>query len=103
MGQKNLWQTVLFLSGIVCLVVFALGRSVQSANDPVQASIQEPTFEKVVQPFFASHCYTCHNDKTLTANFSLETFKTAASLAKDRAKMKLILDKHNAGDMPPAI
>ena len=103
MGQKNLWQTVFFLSGLVCFVVFALSPSVQSANDPTQGSTQEPTFEKVVQPFFASHCYTCHNDKTLTANFSLETFKTAASLAKDRAKMKLILGKLNAGEMPPAI
>lgn len=103
MEQKNLWQTVLFLSVLVCLAVFVAGRSVQSANDPSQAAVQQPAFEKVVQPFFASHCYSCHNDKTLTAGFSLETFKTAASLAKDRARMKLILDKLNAGEMPPAI
>ncbi len=37
----------------------------------------------------------------MTADLSLETFKTAASLTKDSATMKLILDKLNAGAMPP--
>ncbi len=62
---------------------------------------QIATFEKAVQPFFAKNCYTCHNEEEQTAKLSLEAFKTAASLSKDRGTMKLILDKLNAGEMPP--
>src|SRR2546422_9393964 len=102
MVQKNRWQTLIFLCALVCVALFAFGRRAQSANVPVQAPAQtDPTFEKAVQPFFANHCYVCHNDERQTGDLSLETFKTAASLSKDRATMKLILDKLNAGAMPP--
>ena len=101
--QKNHWQTLIFLCALVCVALFAFGRRAQSANVPVQAPAQtDPTFEKAVQPFFANHCYVCHNDERQTGDLSLETFKTAASLSKDGATMKLILDKLNAGAMPPA-
>src|SRR6266481_6582696 len=103
MVQKNVWQTLLWLCPVVCIAVFAFGRRAQSANVPVQAPAQtDPIFEKTVQPFFAYNCYSCHNDERQTGDLSLETFKTAASLSKDRATMKLILDKLNAGAMPPA-
>src|SRR6267143_963838 len=103
MVQKNRWQTLIFLCALVCVALFAFGRRAQSANVPVQAPAQtDPTFEKAVQPFFANHCYVCHNDERQTGDLSLEPFKTAASLSKDRATMKLILDKLNAGAMPPA-
>ncbi len=103
MVQKNLWQTLIFLCPLVCIALFAFGRRAQSANVPAQTPAQtDPTFEKTVQPFFASHCYACHNDERQTGDLSLETFKTAASLSLDRATMKLILDKLNAGAMPPA-
>ncbi len=103
MVQKNVWQTLLWLCPLVCVAVFAFGRRAESANVPVQAPAQtDPIFEKTVQPFFANNCYSCHNDERQTGDLSLETFKTAASLSKDRGTMKLILDKLNAAAMPPA-
>src|SRR3989442_10684771 len=102
MVQKSHWQTLIFLCALVCVALFAFGRRAQSANVPVQAPAQtDPTFEKAVQPFFANHCYVCHNDERQTGDLSLETFKTAASLSRDRATMKMILDKLSAGAMPP--
>src|SRR6267378_3302398 len=102
MVQKSLWRTLILVCPLVCVALFAFGRRAQSANAPVQTPAQtDPTFEKAVQPFFANHCYVCHNDERQTGDLSLETFKTAASLSKDRATMKLILQKLNAGAMPP--
>src|SRR2546423_5444959 len=102
MALKNLWQTMIFLCGLVCLALFVFDRPAQSADAPAQTpSASDLTFEKVVQPFFANNCYTCHNDERQTGDLSLETFKTAASLSRDRATMKMILAKLNAGAMPP--
>ena len=100
--MKNLWQTLIFLCGLVCVALFVFDRPAQSADSPAQTPSQaDITFEKVVQPFFANNCYTCHNDERQTGDLSLETFKTAALLSRDRATMKMILDKLNAGAMPP--
>jgi mono/diheme cytochrome c family protein len=61
----------------------------------------DTSFEKVVQPFFANHCLGCHSEDLQTANLNLEAFKSTASLTRERATMKLILDKLKAGEMPP--
>ena len=101
--RKNLWRTFIFLCPLVCVAVFVFDRPAQSAGASAQTPTEaDPTFEKVVQPFFANNCYTCHNDERQTGDLSLEAFKTAASLTRDRATMKFILDKLNAGAMPPA-
>ena len=102
MVRKNLWRTLILLCPLVCVALFVFDRHAQSADAPTQTPTQtDPTFDKAVQPFFANNCYTCHNDEEQTANLSLEAFKTAASLSKERGTMKLILDKLNAGAMPP--
>src|SRR6266478_5436928 len=101
MAGKNISRTLIALCTLVCVALFVFERA-QSAGAPVQTPAQTEPFEKVVQPFFANNCYTCHNDERQTGDLSLEAFKTAASLSKDRATMKLILDKLNAGVMPPA-
>src|SRR5215471_16590046 len=103
MVHKNLRQILIFVVPLVSVALFAFDRRAQSASVPVQDPAQtDLTFEKAVQPFFVNHCYACHNDERRTGDLSLEVFKTAASLSKDRATMKLILDKLNAGAMPPA-
>jgi hypothetical protein len=99
---KNFWQTVVVVCLFACAVVLVLERHAQSAGVRVQTAPQaDLTFEKVVQPFFASNCYVCHSDERQTGDLSLEGFKTAASLSKDRATMKVILEKLNSGEMPP--
>jgi len=100
--RTNLWRTLSFLFALVCAVLFVLDRRGQTADASAQMPAQtDTTFDKVVQPFFANNCYTCHNEQRYTGDLSLESFNTAASLVRDRATMKLILDKLNAGAMPP--
>ncbi|MDQ2901141.1 MAG: DUF1587 domain-containing protein, partial [Acidobacteriota bacterium] len=48
-----------------------------------------------VRPFLSKNCVACHNDKTKIANLSLE----AAGIP--RAMWEKVLDKLNAGLMPP--
>jgi len=103
MVQRNLWQTLILLCSLICVALFVFDRGVKSANSPIQTPAQtDAVFEKAVRPFFANNCYVCHNDERLTGDLSLEIFKTAASLGQDRATMELILEKLNAGAMPPA-
>ena len=85
---------------LVTLVV--LEPHIQSANIASQDKPkQELTFDKRVQPFFAKHCYHCHDEFLRTANLNLEAFNTADSLTKDPASLKLILEKLSTGQMPP--
>ena len=101
--QRNLWQILIFLGSLIFVALFVFDRSAKSANSSIQTPAQtDPVFEKAVRPFFANNCYVCHNDERQTADLSLEIFKTAASLSQDRATMEMILEKLNAGAMPPA-
>lgn len=103
MISKNISRTLILLCSLVCVALVVVDRRAQSANTPAQTPAQtDSTFDKAVQPFFANHCYTCHNDERQTGDLSLETFKTSASLSKNRGTMRLILEKLNAGAMPPA-
>ena len=102
MKRTKLRRTLLFLISLlsVCLVVLVTFEPrIFSANQ--DQSKPDPTFEKTIQPFFAQHCYHCHNKELKTANLNLEAFGTAASLTNDRATSKRILEKLSAGEMPP--
>jgi hypothetical protein len=101
MVHRDLWRTLIFLCPLALLALFVLNRGAESAIAPPAQTPTDSVFEKTVQPFFANHCYECHNNEELTGGLSLENFKTAASLTGDREKMKLILAKLKAGAMPP--
>ena len=107
MERKNLYRTLIVLCPLVCVGLFVIDRhaqraDAQNADAPAQTPARtDPIFEKAVQPFFAKNCYVCHNEELVTGDLNLESFKTAASLSKDRATMKLIFDKLSSGAMPP--
>ena len=105
MKRTKLRRTLLSLISLlgVCLVVLvAFEPHILSANTAHQDQSQpDPGFDKIVRPFFAQHCYHCHNKDLKTANLNLEAFDTAASLTNDRATLKRILEKLSAGEMPP--
>jgi hypothetical protein len=90
------------LLGVCLVVLVAFEPHTLSADTAHQdQSKQDLTFDKIVQPFFAQHCYHCHNKDLRTANLNLGAFDTAASLTNDRAILKRILEKLSAGEMPP--
>lgn len=101
--RTHLCQTLLFLGPFFCLSLFAFERHVLSADTPAQDPPKpDQTFEKVVQPFFANNCYECHNEDRHTAGLNLEALNTLAAFSKDPVVMKRILDRLQAGQMPPA-
>ena len=100
--RKNLWRTLILFGLLVgvalCVIEWRADGGVASAQTPSES---DSIFAKSIQPFFANNCFACHNDERQTGDLSLESFKTAASLSKDRGTMKLILEKLNTGAMPP--
>ncbi len=106
MKRTGLRRTLLFLISLLSVYVVVLvvtEHQTLSANLATQEkSKQELTFDKVVQPFFANHCYECHNEERRTSNLDLGAYDTAASLTNDRPRLKRILERLSAGEMPPA-
>ncbi|HEX7333022.1 MAG TPA: DUF1592 domain-containing protein [Pyrinomonadaceae bacterium] len=105
MKRTKLRRTLLFLISLlgVCLVVLvAFEPHILSANTSQQDTPKpDSTFDKIVRPFFAQHCYECHNKELKTANLNLEAFDTAASLTNNPATLKRIHERLSAGEMPP--
>ena len=103
MSTRRTFLFLILLLSVWFVVTLVIERRTLSANLSDQdKSKQELTFEKNIQPFFANHCYECHNEERRTANLDLGMFDTAASLTQDRAKLKRILERLSAGEMPPA-
>lgn len=105
MKRTKLRRTLLFLISLlgVCVVVLvAFEPHILSANNSQQDKPKpDVTFDKIVRPFFAEHCYDCHNKELKTANLNLEAFDTSASLTSNPATLKRIHEKLSAGEMPP--
>ena len=58
-------------------------------------------FEKLVQPFVANYCLTCHNETLLTANLNLAQFQDGAAAASHPDVWAKVLEKLSSGRMPP--
>src|SRR5688572_19563159 len=105
MKRTKLRRTLLFLISLLCVclaVLVGFEPHILSANTSHQdKSKPDLRFDEIIRPFFAQHCYHCHNKDLKTANLNLEAFDTAASLTNDRATLKRILEKLSAGEMPP--
>jgi len=89
-------------SGNLKIELYTPAPNIDLSVDEQETPKQDPTFEKVVQPFFAQNCFACHDEVKQTRDLNLEAFKTATSLIKDRGTMQMVLDKLKAGEMPPA-
>ncbi|HEY4259775.1 MAG TPA: DUF1587 domain-containing protein, partial [Schlesneria sp.] len=66
-----------------------------TANDLAQR------FNKQVQPFLQTYCVECHSGVKPKSDFDLSTFTTLEAVTKDHARWGLVLERLNAGDMPP--
>ena len=62
---------------------------------------QAATFQHTVQPFLATHCAGCHNDKQKVASLSFDAFRDPGNVVTQTGVWEKILDRLNAGTMPP--
>lgn len=58
-------------------------------------------FEQAIQPFFAAHCYDCHNAQLMSGALNLESYRTTAAILENRERWEDVLRKLRAGEMPP--
>ena len=90
MRKRTRWLAFLVLS----TATGAFGQS-----DP-RAKL-EATFARTVRPFLATYCVTCHGSKQPAAQMDLSGFTSMATLIQDGRRWSQILERLEAGEMPP--
>tara|TARA_R110002073_G_scaffold59094_13_gene149300 strand:+ start:6354 stop:9323 length:2970 start_codon:yes stop_codon:yes gene_type:complete len=59
------------------------------------------TFRDTVQPLLQTHCADCHNDVTREGDLDLSVDQDLASVVKNFRRWMVVLERLEAGDMPP--
>jgi mono/diheme cytochrome c family protein len=60
-----------------------------------------PAFREVAQPFIEKNCLDCHGEKKAKAGFRIDLLGTDFGGAKVADQWKEVIDRINAGEMPP--
>ena len=60
-----------------------------------------PGFREVAQPFVQKHCLECHDEKKAQAGFRIDRLGADFTSAKTAEQWKEVIDRINAGEMPP--
>lgn len=81
------------LPAAICLLL-ALGHL--SAEEATEAN-----FRSLVVPFLDTYCLDCHSGDDPKAKFDLGGYTTLKSVIRDHGHWKHVLDRLEAGDMPP--
>lgn len=84
-------------SAAVSFVGLAWG-SFAAAATPTQTV---ETYEHVVRPFLAQHCFACHGEKDRKAGLRLDDLGRDFLEGKTADVWKEVIDRINLGDMPP--
>jgi len=97
--------TAFQLSGMLqsmrqCLAVLLLSAAITSVGQTPRPFVSDE-FQSQVLPVLSKTCMSCHNDRLLTAGLSFESFRDAGSAAQKPELWLKVLDKLNAGQMPP--
>ena len=98
MIRRNLFRAVKLAAETAAAVVL-LGFTASPAF--AQGSAADATFTKSIQPFFAKNCFACHSSKLSSGGLNFEAYGSAALFFQDRDEAEKILNKLQAGEMPP--
>jgi hypothetical protein len=83
-----------------CLAILLLSATITSVGQtPNPAPADE--FQSQVLPVLSKTCMSCHNDRLQTAGLSFESFRDSVSASQKPELWLKVLDKLNAGQMPP--
>ncbi len=66
-----------------------------------QAESLQSTFDETVRPVLQSNCVECHNGETTEGDLDLTTDDDLASVVKNFRRWSSVLDRLEAGEMPP--
>ena len=93
--RKRILRSVA-IAGLSLALWLAVAPSLRRAQGAQTTS----EFDRLVQPFFANTCYSCHNANVMSAGVNLEAIRTG-SLPKTSEIWERVLRKLRAGEMPP--
>lgn len=80
--------------------VFVLAASVVGVAWGQDAAL-EGGFARTVRPFLATYCVSCHGGRQPAAQMDLSGFTTMAALVQDGRRWSQMLERLEAGEMPP--
>ncbi|MEO5958845.1 MAG: DUF1587 domain-containing protein, partial [Opitutaceae bacterium] len=84
------------------VLFLALSRLAFAANAPAPADAAlERGFNRTVHPFLQTYCTTCHGKEKQEADLDLSPYTTMGSVVTGFAYWELVLERLEAGEMPP--
>jgi hypothetical protein len=84
------------LFGAALALAGALARGTPGAGPPPATG-----FREVARPFIEKHCVQCHGQQKSLAGFRIDLLTGDFAAAKTAEQWKEVLDRLNAGEMPP--
>ena len=63
--------------------------------------VADDQFDKTLLPAFTQHCVKCHGKEKVKGKVNLLEIKSGASLLKNPALIRDVIEALDAGDMPP--
>ena len=94
-GSRGLRLMSLGLLG--CIAIFAATEPVHSQ----QAAPVPKSFDEIAKPFIKQHCLSCHGAEKAKAGYRIDLIGTDFSAATVADHWKEVIDRINAGEMPP--
>jgi hypothetical protein len=82
------------------LILSVLSAAARGAPDPT-ANQLDGQFSTIVRPFLTQYCVTCHGKDSPEGDLDLTVYSSMATAARDSERWNTILDKLEAGKMPP--
>lgn len=81
-------------------IVASLISCLATGAEATRASL-ESQFSRTVQPFLKTYCYDCHGNDDPEAQMDLSVYKTMGALVRDGQRWSQLLERLEAGEMPP--
>ena len=86
--------------GLICGVTFSFA----GADMPSKQTVDPPAkseFQTIALPFLQTHCFRCHDEKRSQAGFRIDLLSGDFTQPKMAEHWKEVIDRINAGEMPP--
>ena len=92
----RVWLVCLCVSGIAATWVATEQTRAQNQAAPVLKG-----YEEIAKPFIKQHCLSCHGAEKAKAGYRIDLIGTDFSAATVADHWKEVIDRINAGEMPP--
>ena len=94
-NSSQLWKA---LAGVFAIL---LAGTAARGGPQDKAPVAVPGYAETVKPFIAQHCLACHGAKTAKAGYRIDLLGTDFTAATVAEQWKEVIDRINAGEMPP--